>query len=459
MGCVVEIFSDHGQAPCIIEGTTTRSYAEVRDALRVTRATLSEQGVESHSVVALCTDRDTASIVTLLALLDMGCSVLLTHSRWPQPMVAEAITRVAARHLVTPHALESITVQPLPHPHHTPSWATEAAVIVATSGSTGTPKLALLSFLSLVRSAQTIAHACRLTPSDCWHLSLPLFHVGGLGILLRVVGTGSSLSLAPDLHGAHGTVLTHVSLVPTQLYRLLRDPAAHAALHRTKAILIGGAPIGAHLVADALTLGLPVMTSYGLTEMGSAVTIASANLLREGGVVSLGAPLPGRDMRVTHDGEVQTRGETVCKGYISRDGLSVPVSEEGWFSTGDVGQMLHDGTLAIIGRKDAQFISGGENIHPEMIEHALTALPELGILAACVVPVPDEEFGSRPYAFVVCERATPEIERVRNLLRATIPAFALPIGIQEAPPTLLTSTGKINRAAALQAARADSPAG
>jgi O-succinylbenzoic acid--CoA ligase len=194
---------------------------------------------------------------------------------------------------------------------------------------------------------------------------------------------------------------------------------------------------------------IPVMTTYGLTEMGSVVTLASTPVISEDGTVSLGLPLAGREIRLSADGEVLTRGETRFNGYITSEGLCLPCDQEGWFATGDIAELLPDGTLAIIGRRDAQFISGGENIHPEMVENALTSLP--GILAACVVPIPNDEFGHRPFAFVVSEGVSLDLNEIREALRPLIPSFALPIGIQEAPEELLTPTGKISRSIAVRA--------
>ncbi len=436
---------------CIVEDTITSSYGDVKEATRRALKILRERGVSAHSIVALQTDRDTASIVTLIALLEMGCSVLLTNSRWPQTMHAEAIQRVAARHIVTAASLNKIDINPTSHAGQRPSWATHPAVIVATSGSTGVPKLALLPLSSLLVNARTSAPACRLTPNDCWHLSLPLFHVGGLGILFRTLVTGSSLSLTHSLENTKRGPISHLSIVPTQLYRLLRDPSSHETLRRQKVILVGGAPIGPRVITQALELGLPVMTTYGLTEMGSAVTLASSRLIAEGHSISLGVPLPRREMKLSANGEVLTRGETLFAGYITHDGVSLPLVDGDWFPTGDIGRLLADGTLAILGRRDAQFISGGENIHPEMIENALTSLPD--IIAACVVPLPDDEFGERPFAFVISEGASLDLNEIREPLRELIPSFALPIGVQEAPKELLTPTGKISRAMARAAVK------
>jgi len=449
MNTVHELFTHPTHAPCIVEDVRTHSYGDVIEGVKRAQETLRAKGIHPQDIVTLTTNGETPSIIPLLALLDMECSVLLTNSRWPPSMITEAVERVAASHVVSGLSLNEIEIQPTTNKGPKPSWATEAAVIVATSGSTGTPKLALLSLSALSASARIVAPACALTPSDRWLLSLPLFHVGGLGILFRTLITGSSLSVSRSDEG-YGPATTHLSLVPTQLYRLLGDSRTHEMLQTKKVILLGGAPIGARIISECRTLTIPVMTTYGLTEMGSAVTLASKQLPGDGETVSLGSPLSGMEMRLSPDGEVLTRGATRFRGYITPDGLSLPLVEGDWFPTGDIGEILPDQTLAIRGRRDAQFISGGENIHPEMIEHALTALP--GIMAACVVPVPDAEFGCRPTAFVVSKRQNLDISEIRESLRSVIPSFALPTGIEEAPQELLTASGKINRALAIRLA-------
>jgi O-succinylbenzoic acid--CoA ligase len=447
MNIVAEILTHPTDEPFIVDESLELSYGEMTKAVAQIRALVAGKAISPKSVVALRANQDSASILTLLALLEMECSVLLVHTRWPGTMLSEALERVRASHILISRTLTEVEVQPLSNSYVPPSWATGASVIVATSGSTGVPKLALLSLSSLLASARTSAPACALTRHDRWRLSLPLFHVGGLGIVFRSLVTGSSISLTKSDCGIAEPATTHLSLVPTQLYRLLRDSQSRAALRQKRCVMLGGAPIGTRILREAIELGIQVMATYGLTEMGSVVTLASTPVILEDGTVSLGRPLTGRKIHLSAEGELLTRGETLFTGYITTEGLSLPLDEAGWFATGDIGKILSDGTLAITGRKDAQFISGGENINPEMIENALTSLS--GIMAACVVPIPNDEFGQRPFAFVVSERAHLDIEEIREALRPHIPGFALPVGIQEAPRDLITATGKISRSEAM----------
>ena len=258
-----------------------------------------------------------------------------------------------------------------------------------TSGSSGTRKAVTLTYGNHYYSAQGSNENLPLTPGDRWLLSLPLFHVGGLGIFFRCLLAGATM-----VHVDRETALaaqivrdrvTHLSLVPTQLRRLLRDPGVKEAAGRLKAILLGGGPIPTQLVQEARSMGLPVYPTYGMTEAASQVATTS-----EAHPDCMKA-LNYRELRVSDGGEIVVGGQTIAPG----------VSVSGWYHTGDVGKLDDDGCLTVLGRSDAMFISGGENIHPETIELALAAID--GIVEALVVPVEDTEFGSRPVAFLKCD--------------------------------------------------------
>ncbi len=303
------------------------------------------------------------------------------------------------------------------------------ATIVFTSGSTGSPKAALHTFGNHYFSALGSNENIKLSPGDVWLHSLPLFHVGGLSILFRCLLAGAAVAL-PDPNSSVERAIsesgaTHVSLVATQLRRLLDEDAEISGV---KAMLLGGSAMPESLVAEAHRRGLPVHTSYGLTEMSSQATTtrpgASIEELR-----TSGRTLPHREASVADaDGEILAKGETLFSGYVEGDSLSRPFDEGGWFHTKDLGKIDGEGRISILGRKDNLFISGGENIQPEEVEEALRHIP--GVDDAVVVPIPDDEFGSRPVAFVRGE-ASPE--KLRTSLGASLPRFAVPTAFHPWP--------------------------
>ncbi len=262
-------------------------------------------------------------------------------------------------------------------------------LLLYTSGSTGTPKIAILSLGNLIANAKSVIEALALSPSDEWKLTLPLFHVGGIGIVIRCILARATLILDDSPN------ITHLSYVPTHLYR------ATPIYRKLKCILLGGAPIH-HIPPN-----LPIYTTYGLTEMGSMVTLN-------------GKILPHAEVNIASDGELFVRGASLFQGYYGEP------PQKGWFPTKDLGTMENN-QLKILGRKDWMFISGGENIQPEEIEQHLLCFPE--VIEAVVLPINDEEFGKRPIAIVSAH--TPfSLQEMQNRLAKFLPKFKIPIALR-----------------------------
>jgi len=262
-----------------------------------------------------------------------------------------------------------------------------------------------------------------LAPGDTWLLSLPMHHVAGFGVLFRCLVAGATIALP-----ASGTPLpsaierygaTHVSLVARQLVQLL-DTGAR--LETLKAILLGGSAIPAPLIDRALTAGLPIHTSYGMTETASQIAATPPGASRAQ-LASSGRPLMNGTISIGEGGRIQVNGPARFLGYAVGDAISCPFDDAGWFTTSDCGYFDNDGFLHITGRADNVFIAGGENIQPEEIERALCALP--GITQAIVVPVAHPEFGTTPVAFVACSGPLDAAEISDALLRI-LPRFKVP---------------------------------
>ena len=192
--------------------------------------------------------------------------------------------------------------------------------------------------------------------------------------------------------------MTHLSLVATQLYRLLRDERGRAALRGLKAVLLGGGPAPAALIEEA------VAGRRARSSRATARRRCPRRRPRRGPATRRRrcAPPAGRspfrELAIAADGEILVRGRTLFRGYVEGGGVRPARDAAGWFHTGDLGRLDADGRLVVTGRRDTMFISGGENIHPEEIEREILRFP--GVLEAIVVPVPDPEFGARPVAFL-----------------------------------------------------------
>jgi o-succinylbenzoate---CoA ligase len=399
-------------------------------------------GLEQGSRVALQLPKDERYVALVLALIRAGHIACPVSDRLPPRGVAQLLGRAACSALISEDqellqtagaglsrpAPEALLRDSKQRAEPADILRERPATIIFTSGSTGVPKAALHTFGNHYYSALGSNANIALRPGDRWLHSLPLYHVGGLSILFRCLLAGATVAL-PQPGTSPGEAIaslgaTHVSLVSTQLSRLLRESVDLGGL---EAVLMGGGPVPPSLVNEALARGLPLHTSYGLTEMASQVTAtppgASPEELRTAGRV-----LPNSEVSISESGEILVRGETLFAGYAEGEELHRPVDAEGWFHTRDLGGLDENGNLHVRGRMDNLFISGGENVQPEEIEAALCRLEQID--EAVVVPVPDEEFGARPVAFV---RTEGEVRDLSRELEAVLPRFKIPISFHPWP--------------------------
>ncbi|MDQ4127659.1 MAG: o-succinylbenzoate--CoA ligase [Actinomycetota bacterium] len=423
------------EAEAIASADGIVSYAELDRRVTAAARRLRVLGVGRR--IALHLPKDERYLALVLAVIRAGVVVCTLSTRLPPGGVAPLLQKAACSVLISDDQRVLGAVEDLRKPNlETLLAASEISAgrpeespqipldrpstVIFTSGSTGTPKAALHTFGNHYHSALGSNTNIALGPGDRWLHSLPLYHVGGLGILFRCLLAGATVALpgpaqrVGDAIAALGA--THVSLVPTQLLRLLREDADLAGV---KAVLLGGGPIPAQLVDEAR--GLPIHTSYGLTEMASQVTTtppgATADELHTAGHV-----LPYREVAIADNGEILVKGETLFAGYVEGAGINLPLGEGGWFHTGDLGGLDGDGRLRVSGRADNLFVSGGENVQPEEIEEALCRLD--GVEEAVVVPVPDAEFGERPVAFV---RSSGVAGDLALALASSLPRFKIPV--------------------------------
>lgn len=322
----------------------------------------------------------------------------------------------------------------------------DAALVVSTSGTTGTPKGAVHTAASLRASIDATAQV--LGGPGSWLLAMPPHHIAGLQVLLRSLAAGHDpvvLDLAagfdpaalPSRIDAMPGDRRYTSLVPTQLRKALDDPDATAALAGMDAILVGGAATGPALSARARAAGLPIVTTYGMSETA-------------GGCVYDGVPLPGALMRIIDPGDdgvgrVALGGATVATGY--RNMPDHPAfAEPGWFLTDDLGA-VDDGVLRIIGRADEAISTGGLTVVPQVVEAVLAEVP--GIADCAVFGLPDERLGERVVVAVVPAAgiSLPDDDALRAAVTERLDRYAAPreVFVLEALPQ--RGPGKVNRRA------------
>ena len=305
-----------------------------------------------------------------------------------------------------------------------------APLVVATSGSTGRPKRVMLSRTAMRASADA-THA-RLGGPGQWLLTVPPTYVAGLQVLFRSLRAGTEPVLLPldqplagSLEQASGPG-RYLSLVPTQLNRLLRGGEA-AALAGLDAVLVGGGPLARGDRTAAEDAGVSVVPTSGMSETC-------------GGCVYDGRPLDGVAVRTDAEGRVLVAGPVLFDGYQGDVARTAAVLRDGWFRTDDLGQVGDDGRVSIFGRADDVIVSGGVNVPPGAVEEMLSASPRVEGVA--VVGVPDHEWGERVVAVVVGE--APPLSELRDLVRPREWAPRSLVLVDQLP---LLPTGKVDRPA------------
>jgi O-succinylbenzoic acid--CoA ligase len=346
-------------------------------------------------------------------------------------------------------------VEPVPPPA---SWDMDAPhSILFTSGTTGRPKGAQLSFANHWWNAIASALNLGLRDEDVWLLCLPLFHVGGLAILLRSVIYGSPVVLHETFdpvavnHALDRQDVTIVSLVSTMLGRVLEQRAGRPFPASLRAILLGGGPAPDDLLARCAAQRAPVLQTYGLTEAASQVaTLAPADAVSKSR--SAGKPLMGIALAIANAkagqgvGEILVRGATVFREYVNDPAATAHALRDGWFHTGDLGYLDADGYLYVVARREDLIISGGENIYPAEIDRVLQQHP--AVREAAVVGMPHAEWGQVPVAFVALrDGETVTAETLRAFCAGELARFKIPTEFRFVDTLPRNSAGKLLRRA------------
>lgn len=337
---------------------------------------------------------------------------------------------------------------------------------IRTGGSSGDVKFAR-------HDERTLATAVR---GFCSHFGLervnavdvlPAYHVSGFMARVRCAATGGehvawawkdlAAGKAPAVRGA-GWV---ISLVPTQLQRLLANAGTMEWLRRFRIIFVGGGPVWPELAETAAKAELRVSLSYGMTETAAMVAALQPEEFLAGGR-SCGTALPHARVSVERDGTICVAGESVCHGYVGspavdaapgeacnvlrynlRDKPGLGAGGEGRrFVTADVGWIDERGHLQVLGRRDAVIITGGKKVQPAEVEAALCASGEFEDVA--VLGVPDAEWGEAVVACYLAGGRAPDCAKAASALAPhQRPKRFVAIAAEAWPRN---AQGKVNRA-------------
>jgi len=408
------------------------SLAAVVDAspalsLRATRGTVvmtADRALAAADLVAAPVDSlvatpEVATLAAIYAALEARAPIALHHHRLPDGELARQQAQLA----------------------HVPP---DTAVVLFTSGSTRAARGVALSRRALVAACD--ANPLGWRDDDRWLLALSLAHAGGLAVAVRCLAARRPVVLLEgDFDAPRAARLivdrrvTLASLVPAQLAALLDDPAWRPPTH-LRAVLLGGAAAPPALLATAAARGVPFLVTYGMTE--SFGQVATAPLARAGDLDAPLVPLPGVAITggtAASPAPLHVRAPMLATAYL--DGA--PIAPE--LVTSDLGFV--DDAVHILGRADDVIISGGENVHPLVVEAVVAETP--GVRAVCAFGVADPRWGQL-VAVALAVDASFDLEGAPARWRAALPAHARPRRLAIVPALPLLPSGKPDRRAAAQ---------
>jgi O-succinylbenzoic acid--CoA ligase len=294
----------------------------------------------------------------------------------------------------------------------------QTGVILATSGSSGNSKLCQLSLENLCLSARSTNQYYQLGYKDSWALTLPLHHIAGLQIILRMLLAGGRITLSESWDKFDPKLANCISLVPTQLHRIINQNIK--SIKEMKLILLGGATCSAELQQSIINENLTISYSYGSTETLSQITAGPLSDLSDR---SAGSPLPGKKIKIINN--LIGVMAPIYSGYWEKGNLVKPDLIDGYYLTNDYGE-FENNKLKIVERKDSIIISGGENISTEQIKKHLLNIKTIS--EAYCIGIPDQQYGQKLIAFIKHESFLDE-NLIKAKLKKDLPPFKIPKNI------------------------------
>lgn len=437
---IIDLLDWAGGAPdtiALIGPERCWTYAELDRAVTARADELRSEGVGPGRILPVSLDASAQAVIRLLALWRLGVTPAPLNTKLTRTERDTAI-RALSREESGPQA------------------------VLWTSGTAGRPRGVAISYRNLAASALAARDRLELRPDDVWLASLSPAHVGGLALITRALLLGSRLVAVGPFSAARTLELmdggpapsdgrrdderapvSHASVVPTQLLRLLDLWGDRPPPETFRCALVGGARAPNDLVRRALTLGWPLALTYGLTEATSQVATAPPALTaRKPGTV--GRPLEAVEVRLSDDGEILVRGATVASGYVGVEDRAV-VAPDGWLHTGDLGRTDEDGDLWITGRRVDRIVSGGVTVDAVEVEEAIRGYE--GVRDVCVVGLSDPEWGERVAASIVPEAESIDLDALSTFLRGQLSGPKLPRIFHVSTELPRNANGKVDRGA------------
>jgi len=379
-----------------------------------------------------------------------GCPVFLCNPSWVK-QEWQQVFKLVQPDLILGYGDWGLAVRdyyPSPQPAIlNPEW-----IMIPTGGSSGQIRFAIHTWQTLMASVRGFQQYFQLQQVNSFCV-LPLYHVSGLMQFLRSFTTGGQLVVLPFKELLAGVKCDidpgkfFISLVPTQLQRLLENPTLATWLSRFQTVLLGGAPAWPELLEQARNYGIRLAPTYGMTETASGiVTLKPDDFLR--GTMSCGQVLPhakvtirsptGQLLGANQTGIITIEADSLTLGYYPEF-----FTNQDSFQLDDLGFFDTQGYLNIVGRNSNKILSGGENIFPEEVEAAIRATQLVNDV--CVIGIPDQYWGQIIIAVYVPSQSDVSTTALQTAIEEKLTKYKRPkhwIPIESLPRN---SQGKVNR--------------
>jgi acyl-CoA synthetase (AMP-forming)/AMP-acid ligase II len=472
-----------GDREYLVDARQRLSFAAHAQRVRDTAAGFVDVGVRPGDRIMVLAANSIDWVVAFWAAVSVGAITVAGNAWWTKPEIDFAIAHTEptlvladAKRAARVVDRDVLAIDALPRGTSAPDYVPdqrEPAVITYTSGTTGRPKGAvhshrnLLAIIEYHRLGDAIqrelaAQFGRPWPVRRFLMSLPLFHIASLhNLAIPRLASGDSVVIDQgrfDAERVLGVVererITNWAVVPTMAHRLAETDASRFDLSSLSALSVNSAPSTPELKTrlQAVTPNVALADSYGLTEIGTAATVASATDLARF-PTSVGVPIPTVQVEIRDadgnrvddrtEGEIWVRGQFTMLGYWRDDSATAHVlRRDGWFRTGDLGR-LDDGRLTMAARRSDLILRGGENVYPAEVEAVLDEHPQ--VLECAVYGVEHAELGQEVAAIVVADSSV-TVAELRDWTAERLAYYKVPARWQVTTGRLpRTATGKVVR--------------
>src|SRR5690625_983265 len=431
-----------------VDGTTI-TFLELKKRSETFAKQLAHLGVERDKRVAILSNNHIDMIIAIHALSYLGAVAVMLNTKLTRDELTYQLTASHAFLLLTTESLQTDKVLPFNNTLTFTEVAEEKLVntslleeislqdpctMMFTSGTTGKPKAVLHTYGNHWWSATGSALNLGLHDDDKWLLPLPIFHIGGLSILLKSIIYGIPAFVMEKYDPAvFYDVICHkkitiVSLVTLMLKQYV-DKLGHETLPKhLRCFLLGGGSVPEVLLQEVKKKEIPLFQSYGMTETSSQiVTLSADDALRKlgsSGKALFPAQVDIIEQQADSVGEIVVKGPMVMDGYVDNPKANEASFINGWLKTGDLGYLDEEGFLYVVERRTDLIISGGENIYPSEIESKLLMIR--GVTDAGVFGLEDDTWGKVPIACIVRDDADVTEQFVFNQLEDVLAAYKIP---------------------------------